>query len=69
MNEQAAGEKLNEVAMRYFQKHPRHFDDPWPQLEKYPTDREFREFMTSMIDEPPDVVSKRAKAVLGIELS
>ena len=67
--EQASGEKLNEVAMRYFQKHPRHFDDPWPQLEKYPTDREFREFMTTMIDEPPDVVSKRAKAVLGIELS
>ena len=67
--EQASGEKLNEVAMLYFQKHPRHFDDPWPQLEKYPTDREFRHFMSSMIDAEPSVIRQRAKEVLGIEVS
>ena len=67
--EQASGEKLNEVSMRYFEKYPRHFDDPWPQLEKYPTDSAYRHFMCSMIDAEPSVIRQRAKELLGLEVS
>ena len=65
-SEQASGEKLNEVAMKYFQKYPRDFDAPWPSEEE--SDKVLRNFMTTMIDQPPDEVRKEAKRVLGIEL-
>ena len=64
--EQATGEKLNELSEKYFRKHPRSFDAPWPSEE--PLDRELRQFMTSMVDERPDVVKAKAKELLGVEL-
>ena len=63
--EQAAGEKLNEVSVKYFKKHPRDFDDAWPQLE---SDKALRHFMTTMIEASPDDIKKEAKKQLGLEL-
>ena len=65
--EQASGEKLNEVALKYFAKHPRDFDAPWPQ-ENVPTDTILRQFMTTMIDEKPEIIKAKAKEMLGIIL-
>ena len=64
--EQARGEKLNEVSIKYFEKHPRSFDADWPSEE--PLDKELRAFMTSMTEEKPEVIKARAKEVLGLTL-
>ena len=56
--EQAAGEKLNEVSVKYFKKNPRDFDDAWPQLE---SDKALRHFMTTMIEASPEEIKKEAK--------
>ena len=63
--EQAAGEKLNEVSVKYFKKNPRDFDDAWPQLE---SDKALRHFMTTMIEASPEEIKKEAKKQLGLEL-
>ena len=60
--EQAIGEKLNEVAQKYFERFPRPFDAPWPSDE--PLDKQLREFMTSMTDERPEIVKAKAKEML-----
>ena len=64
--EQAIGEKLNEVAQKYFERFPRPFDAPWPSDE--PLDKQLREFMTSMTDQRPEIVKAKAKEMLGIVL-
>jgi len=65
-SEQAAGEKLNQLAEKYFKAHPRSFDAPWPsELE---SDKKLRHLMTTLIDEKPEMIKAKAKEVLGIEL-
>ena len=64
--EQLAGEKLNEVAVKYFMKHPRDFDAAWPS--EVATDKDLRHFMTTMIDADPAEIKKEAKKQLGIDL-
>jgi hypothetical protein len=65
--EQAAGEKLNEVAVKYYKANPRSFDAPWPNLE-LESDLKMRHFMTSMIDAKPEEIKAKAKEVLGLTL-
>ena len=62
--EQAAGEVLNAVCEKYFKKHPRSFDAPWPS--ELASDSTLRSFMAEMSNEAPEVVRARAKEVLGI---
>ena len=64
--EQAAGEKLNELSEKYFKKYPRSFDAAWPS--EQPLDKELRHFMTTMIEEKPEVIKAKAKEILGVEL-
>ena len=64
--EQLAGEKLNEVAVKYFMKHPRDFDAAWPS--EVATDKDLRHFMTTMIDADPAEIKKEAKKQLGLDL-
>jgi len=64
--EQATGEKLNELAMKYYKQNPRSFDAPWPsELE---SDKKLRHLMMTLADAKPDEIRRAAKDVLGIEL-
>ena len=66
-SEQAVGEKLNELAEKYYRQHPRSFDAPWPsELE---SDKKLRHLMTTLVDEKPETIRRTAKESLGIELS
>ena len=55
------------MAVKYFMRHPRDFDGPWPKAD-VPTDSDLRHFMTTMIDATPDEITREAKKTLGIEL-
>jgi len=64
--EQASGEKLNELAEKYFKANPRDFDAPWPsELE---SDKVLRTLMTELTHEKPDIIKAKAKELLGIVL-
>ena len=66
--EQAAGECLNEVTEKYYKRHPRSFDDPWPVPQHEATDAKLRVFLTQYIECTPSEIRKKAKAELEIEL-
>ena len=67
--EQAAGEKLNELSEKYYEKHPRSMDDPWPHEKYFTTDCVMRHFMTEYVGLLPAEITKKAKEELGIDLS
>ena len=64
--EQAAGEKLNELAEKYYRQHPRPFDAPWPS--EAPSDKVLRQLLMTHADEKPDAIRRAAKEHLGIDL-
>jgi len=66
-NEQASGEKLNAVSEAYYKLYPRSFDAPWPNGSD--TDKAMRYFMMTTHEAVPEVIIKRAKDELGIDVS
>jgi len=66
--EQARGEVLCELTEKYFEKHPRSIDDPWPNEKYFTSDCVMRKFMTEYVDRPPAEIIKLAKDELGIEV-
>ena len=67
-DEQASGEKLNEVTEKYYKKYPRSFDDAWPLEQHYATDVVLRRFLTKNVEKKPNEIRTLAKNELGIEL-
>lgn len=65
-DEQATGEKLNELCELYYKKFPRDFDTPWPS--EQPLDLRLRQFLTDRQGDKPADVKAAAKLELGIEL-
>ena len=66
--EQATGEALNEVTEKYYKRHARSYDDPWPAPQHEATDAKLRVFLTDYIECTPSEIRKKAKAELEIEL-
>ena len=64
--EQERGEKLNELAEKYYQANPRSFDGPWPTERE--SDLKMRYLMATCSKDKPSDVKKKAKEVLGIDL-
>ena len=67
--EQAQGEKLNEVTEKYFQRHPRKWEDPWPLPQSRQTDALLRTFLTDHVLRHPVEIKELARRELGIEIS
>jgi len=65
-DEQAIGEKLNELTERYYRQYPRAFEDPWPSKER--SDLKLRSFLTENRETPPHEIKRLAKAAFGIDL-
>jgi len=65
---QAVGDKLNQLSEKYYEKHPRSMDDPWPHEKYFTSDSIMRNFMTVYVDKSPSEVTKLAKEELGIVL-
>jgi len=66
--EQAAGEKLNELTEKYYKRCPRSFDDPWPIKEHLATDSVLRKFLTDWTQLKPSEIKQLAKSELSIDL-
>jgi len=66
--EQAQGEKLNELTEKYYTRHPRAMDDPWPLPQHKETDSVLRKFLTSWTEIKPSEIVKLAKSELNIEI-
>ena len=65
--EQAAGEALNSVAEKYFKRHPRSFDAPWPS--PVDSDKALRSFMLTTLNKTPEEIWARAQIELGIDIN
>jgi len=66
--EQAQGEKLNELTEKYYKRHQRGFDDPWPNKQFLQSDSTLRKMLTSFTEIKPAEIVKMAKAELQIDL-
>ena len=66
--EQAAGEKLNELTEKYYQRCPRTFSDPWPMEQFKKTDGVLRKFLTDWTQLKPQEIKQLAKSELDVEL-
>ena len=66
--EQAQGEKLNELTEKYYKRHPRTFQEPWPCEQHRATDAVLRRFLTDYVDRSPAEIRKLAKKELKIDL-
>ena len=67
-SEQATGERLNEMTIKYFKAHPRGFDDPWPREEFMETDVVLRRLLSENIKATPQEVKAAAKKDLGLDI-
>jgi len=66
--EQAQGEKLNELTEKFYKRHQRGYDDPWPYAESTEQDTKLRRILTSFTEIKPAEIVKMARQELGIEL-
>ena len=66
--EQAIGEKLNQLTEKFYKRHPRDFDEPWPSEEFYASDVVLRRLLTEHTQTPPKEIVKIAKSELSIDL-
>ena len=65
-DEQATGERLNEMTEKFYRRHPRTFDDDWPSAE--PNDLVLRSLLEKYSSSPPNEIRAAAKRELGFDI-